>query len=83
MRQTFIQKAKRLTIYTTTEQINKIISRASRKNALIFSILRDTGLGPMETHDLTLKNIDLERGAITIKSTKFGNSRVLKLNFQH
>ncbi|UCH69771.1 MAG: tyrosine-type recombinase/integrase [Candidatus Bathyarchaeota archaeon] len=63
----------------TTEQINKIISRASKKYALVFSVLRDTGLRPIEIHKLTLKNIDLERGAITVKSAKFGNPRVLKL----
>jgi len=63
----------------TTEQINKIISRASKKYALIFSILRDTGLRPIEIHNLTLKSVDLEKGVITVKSAKFGNPRVLKL----
>ncbi len=39
----------------TAEQIDKIISRASKKYALIFSFLRDTGVRPIEAHNLTLK----------------------------
>jgi len=73
------KRQRSLPYVATTEQINKIISRASKKYALIFSVLRDTGLRPIEIHNLMLKNTDLERGAITVKSAKFGNPRVLKL----
>jgi integrase len=61
------------------EQINQIISRASRRYALVFSILRDTGLRPIEFHSLTLRSIDLERGVITVKSAKGGDPRMLTM----
>jgi integrase len=73
------RRQRNLPYIATTEQINKIISRASRKYALIFSVRRDTGLRPIELHNLTLKSVDLERGTITVRSAKFGNPRVLKL----
>ena len=73
------KRQRNLPYIATTEQINKVISRASRKYALIFSILRDTGMRPIELHNLTLKSIDLERGSITVRSAKHGNPRILKL----
>jgi len=39
----------------TTENINKIISRASRKYATIFKILMETGAMPYELSQVTLK----------------------------
>ncbi|MCW4052279.1 MAG: tyrosine-type recombinase/integrase [Candidatus Bathyarchaeota archaeon] len=62
-----------------TEQVNKIIAHSSRKYSMIFSILRDTGLRPIELHRLTLKNIDLEKGILHPESAKGGNPRALKL----
>ncbi len=56
----------------SAEQINQIIARAS-----MFSILRDTGLRPVELAGLTLRSIDLEKGIITVKSAKSGNPRCL------
>ncbi len=44
------------------EQISKIIARASKKYAVVFSVLRDTGLRPIELYDLTLQSIDLDKG---------------------
>ena len=71
--------SKKLPYIATTEQINKIISNCRRKYALILSILRDTGLRPIELHRLTLKDIDLEKGNITTASAKDGNPRCLRL----
>jgi len=63
----------------TTEQANVIIAASSKKYSMIFSILRDTGLRPIELHRLTLKNIDLEKGTITPQTAKNGAPRILKL----
>ena len=71
--------SKKLPYIATTEQINKIISNCRKKYALILSILRDTGLRPIELHRLTLRDIDLNKGIITVSSTKDGNPRCLKL----
>ena len=46
---------------------------------MIFSILRDTGLRPIELHRLILRNIDLEHGIIYPETAKHGSPRVLKL----
>jgi integrase len=46
---------------------------------MIFSILRDTGLRPIELHRLTLRDIDLDKGIIHPSTAKGGKARVLKL----
>jgi integrase len=71
--------SKKLPYIATTEQINKIISNCRKKYALILSVLRDTGLRPIELHHLTLRDIDLEKGVISVSSAKEGNPRCLKL----
>jgi len=59
--------------------VNTIIPTFTRKYTTIFSILRDTGLRPVELHKLRLKNINLENGTITPKTAKNGAARILKL----
>jgi len=71
--------SRKLPYIATTEQINKIISNCRKRYALILSILRDTGLRPIELHRLTLKDVDLEKGNIATCSAKDGNPRLLKL----
>ena len=63
----------------TTEQVNKIIAHAGRKYAMVFSILRDTGLRPVELYRLALRNIDLEKGIVYPETAKGGSARALKL----
>jgi integrase len=63
----------------TTEQVNTIIPAFTRKYTTIFSILRDTGLRPVEMHRLRLRNINLENGTMTPKTAKNGAARILKL----
>ena len=46
---------------------------------MIFSILRDTGLRPIELHRLTLRDIDLEHGIIYPETAKGGSARSLEL----
>jgi len=73
------KRSQRLPNVPTTEQINRIIAHAGRKYSMIFSVLRDTGLRPIELHRLTLKNIDLEKGLICPETAKGGSARALKL----
>ena len=73
------KRRQRLPSVPTSEQVNKIIAHAGRKYALVFSILRDTGLRPIELHRLALRNIDLEKGIIYPETAKGGNPRALKL----
>jgi integrase len=63
----------------SAEQINQIIARASRRYALVFSVLRDTGMRSVELYAATLRSIDLEKGSVTVRSAKGGKPRVLVL----
>jgi len=62
------------------ENLDYIIKTTrSLKRKVAFGILKDTGIRPIELHDLTLENVDLEQGLIHIQSAKRGNPRSLKL----
>jgi len=65
----------RLPYVPSTEQVNKLIAHSSRKYALIYSILRDNGLRPIEVHHLTLRNIDLDTGIIIPETAKNRHAR--------
>jgi integrase/recombinase XerD len=73
----FYHREERMPNVPTTEQVNTIISFFKLKYATIFSILRDTGLRPIELFRLTLRNIDLEKGIIYPKTAKNGAGRTL------
>jgi integrase len=78
----FYHREERIPNVPTSEQVNNIISFFKQKYATIFSILRDTGLRPIEIYRLTLKNIDLEKGIIYPKTAKNGAGRTLKIPCQ-
>jgi integrase len=63
----------------TSEAINKMISRASRKYATIFKILMETGVMPFELSQVTERDIDLEKGIINVQGFKGHTSRSFKL----
>jgi integrase len=63
----------------TREELNLIISHANKKYALIYSILRDTGLRPVELSALALSNIDIEKGLLSIMTAKHGRPRIVKV----
>jgi len=75
----FYNRPERLPNVPTTEQLNKIIGASGKKYSLVFSILRDTGLRPVELARSCLKNFDLERGLVSPQTAKGGSGRVLKL----
>jgi integrase len=73
------KRAERFPNIPSSESINMIIAHSSRKYATVFSVLRDTGLRPIELERLTSKNIDYDRDLIYPESAKGGRARMLKL----
>ena len=63
----------------TEERINQVIVRARGKYVLVFSILRDTGMRPIELERTRTRDIDLERGTITVRTAKGGIGRVVQV----
>jgi len=57
-------------IIPTTENVNKIISASTRRYAIIFTILAETGLEGMELHTLHKNEIDAEQGIISVRGHK-------------
>jgi len=66
----------------TEEKINQIIVRARGKYVLVFSILRDTGMRPIELERARVRDIDLDTGVITVRTAKGGLGRSLKVKPQ-
>ena len=50
----------RITRVPREEDINKIISHSKLKSASAYSVIRDTGLRPIELGRLRVKDVDLE-----------------------
>jgi integrase len=63
----------------TEEKINLILGHASKKYVVIYKIAMECGLRPVEIGNLTLNDIDLDKGVLSVYSAKNGNPRVLKL----
>jgi len=56
--------------------------RARGKYVLVFSILRDTGMRPIELERTRVKDIDLDTGVISVRTAKGGLGRSLKVKPQ-
>jgi len=69
----------RITKIPRETDVNKIISAAKQKYALAYSILRDTGMRPVELTWLRLKQVDMESGLVYPGTAKKGKGRILKL----
>ena len=72
----------RLPRIPTEEKINQVIVRARGKYVLVFSILRDTGMRPIELERTKTRDIDLERGTITVRTAKGGAGRIVQVRRQ-
>jgi len=66
----------------TQEEITILISNAGPKYALILSLLKDTGMRPIELERSTLRWYDLQRGLVNVETAKYGAGRTLKLKPQ-
>ncbi len=72
----------RLPRIPTEEKINQVIVRARGKYVLVFSILRDTGMRPIELERTRTRDIDLERGTFTVRTAKGGAGRTVQVRRQ-
>jgi integrase len=63
----------------STENVERIISRASWHYATVFSVLRDTGAMPEELHRTKRRDIDLDNGVINLCGCKYHKPRSVKL----
>jgi integrase len=63
----------------TEERINTIIACSGWVYSVVFSLSK-YGLRPDEISKLTLRNLDLEHGTLTVPTSKLGNQRTLKLD---
>jgi integrase/recombinase XerD len=66
----------------TEERINQVIVRARGKYVLVFSILRDTGMRPVELERTRVRDIDLDKGTITVRTAKGGAARNVQVRRQ-
>ena len=62
----------------TEEKIDKIIGCSSLKYSVIFHLSKH-GLRPDEISKITLRDIDLKRGELSVRTSKMGLERTLKL----
>jgi integrase len=65
-------------VIPTQERIDRIISSGNQKWVAIFSISKH-GLRPDEVSKITLRDVDLERGLLTVRTSKLGAERTIKL----
>ena len=66
----------------TVEEVTILISDAGKKYSLILSVLRDTGMRPIELSRAKLRWFDLKRRIINVQTAKYGKARTLKLKTQ-
>ena len=68
-----------LIILPTEDRIDKVIASCLFRNVVAYTLLKETGMRPVELSNLTLQNVDLERGIIYVKTAKRGRNRSIKL----
>ena len=64
----------------TNEKIEKLIAGAGRTLAIKLTLSKETGLRPVELHNLKVKDIDLDQRAIHPTTAKNGSARTLKIS---
>jgi len=62
----------------TEENLDKVIACASLKYATVFHLSKH-GLRPDEISKITLRDLDLKSGALSVRTSKMGLDRTLKL----
>ena len=63
----------------STETLNSIIEHASKKYSVLFKLLMECGMSPYELRQLSIKDMDLEKGIINVRGFKGHASRTFKL----
>jgi integrase len=75
----FYERYDRLPKIPSEERLNMLISNASKRMALVLSMMRDLGTRPIELTWLKVRDLDLERGVVNITSAKHCVGRAVKL----
>jgi integrase/recombinase XerD len=70
---------KRLPRIPAREALMSVVSASSEKYAAIFKILMESGVMPYELANVSLKDIDLDKGTLVVRGFKGHSSRVFKL----
>jgi integrase/recombinase XerD len=65
-------------VVPTEERIDKIIGRCTLKYIATFQISKH-GLRPDEVSKIMLRDVDLQRGMLTVRTSKLGAARTIKL----
>jgi integrase len=63
----------------TKEELLSVVSASSRKYAVIFKILMETGVIPVELANVGRRDVDLDRGILSVQGLKGHTSRSFKL----
>jgi integrase len=63
----------------SADPILKVISATPTKYATIFKILMETGVMPVELSNVTMSDIDLDKGTLVVRGSKGHSSRAFKL----
>jgi len=66
----------------TKENIMKIISASSKKYAVIFKVLMETGIMPHELHNVKFNDIDFDGRVLNVQGFKGHSSRCFKLSLE-
>ncbi|NIR87027.1 tyrosine-type recombinase/integrase [Candidatus Bathyarchaeota archaeon] len=66
----------------TEEEIDILIANAGRKYSLLLSLIKDTGMRPIEVERTRVRWFDLQRGSINVQTAKHGLGRTLELRPQ-
>jgi integrase len=64
----------------TKEKLEMLIARAGRTLSIKLSISKETGLRPIELHNLKVKDIDLDQRIVYPTTAKRGSGRALKIS---
>jgi len=64
----------------TTEKLEMLIAYARRTMSIKLSISKETGLRPIELHNLKVKDLDLEQKLIYPTTAKHGSARRLRIS---
>lgn len=72
-------REERITKVPREEDINKIISHSKLKYAVAYSVLKDSGMRPVELGMLKVKDFNFESGDIYPITAKHGSGRILRL----
>jgi integrase len=63
----------------TEEEVKVLIANSGPKYALLLSLIRDTGMRPIEVERSKVKWFDLKRGSVNVQTAKHGRGRTLEL----